>query len=151
MGVGLTVNFADGFSGATPLGQAATHAGGEMTLTNIVGDPLSLWDAFVGLIPGSFGETSTLCILIGAAILLIGGIADWRIILSVFVGGTVMGFVAHTFDSPSYPCSFLTPLEQLCYGGFAFAAVFMATDPVTAARTAAGKYVYGFMIGVIAY
>lgn len=150
MEVGHTVGLADGFSGATPLGQAATHAGGEMTLTNILGDPLSLWDAFLGLIPGSFGETSTLCILIGAAILLIGGIADWRIILSVFVGGALMGFVAHTFSSPTYPCSFLTPWEQLCYGGFAFAAVFMATDPVTAARTAAGKYIYGFMIGVIA-
>lgn len=61
-----------------------------------------------------------------------------------------MGFIAHTFDTPAYPCSFLTPWEQLCYGGFAFAAVFMATDPVTAARTAAGKYIYGFMIGVIA-
>lgn len=150
LGLGGTVNFADGISGATPLGQIATHTEGVLTLRNIVGDPISSWDAFIGLIPGSFGETSTLCILIGAVILLATGVASWRIMLSVFAGGLVMGFIANTFATPAYPASFLSPVDQLLYGGFAFAAVFMATDPVTASRTDVGKFIYGFLIGVIA-
>ena len=143
-------NTIDGFSGATPLGQVATNVGDSLHLTNVVGEPLTYWDMFLGLIPGSFGETSTLCILIGAAILLLTGIASWRIILSVFVGGLAMGFIAHAFATPTYPATLLTPLEQITLGGFAFAAVFMATDPVTAARTDTGKYIYGFLVGVIA-
>ena len=141
---------ADGVSGATPLGQVATTVGDKLHLTNIVGDPLSLWDAFLGLIPGSFGETSTLCILIGAAILLFTGIASWRVMLSVVAGGLFMGWIANLCQTPTYPASMLSPVEQLVFGGFAFAAVFMATDPVTAARTTVGKYVYGFHTGVIA-
>ncbi len=147
LGLGGNVVYADGISGATPLGQLAT---GSTSLTNAVGDPISTWDAFLGLIPGSFGETSTLCILIGAALLLVTGIASWRIMVSVFIGGLCMGWIANTFASPLYPASSLSPLDQLLYGGFAFAAVFMATDPVTAARTGFGKYVYGFLVGVIA-
>lgn len=146
-GLGGHVVFADGVSGATPLGQLAT---GQTAITNAIGDPVSSWDAFLGLIPGSFGETSTLCILIGAAILLLTGIASWRIMLSVFVGGLFMGWIANTFASDLYPASSLSPVDQLLYGGFAFAAVFMATDPVTAARTGVGKYIYGFLVGVIA-
>lgn len=140
----------DGFSGATPLGQIAANTGDAVHLTNVVGEPLTYWDMFLGLIPGSFGETSTLCILIGAALLLLTGIASWRIILSVFVGGFVMALIAHAFSATTYPASMLTPLEQLTLGGFAFAAVFMATDPVTAARTNTGKYIYGFLVGVFA-
>ena len=147
MGEGAVV---DGFSGATPLGQIASNTGDTLTLTNVIGEPLSLWDMFVGLIPGSVGETSTLCILIGAAILLATGIASWRIMLSVFAGGFVMAAIAHACPSASYPASMLTPLQQLTLGGFAFAAVYMATDPVTASRTNPGKYIYGFLIGVIA-
>ncbi len=147
LGEGTTV---DGFSGATPLGQVATNVGDSLHLSNVVGEPLTYWDMFLGLIPGSFGETSTLCILIGAAILLLTGIASWRIILSVFAGGFVMALIAHGFATPTYPASMLTPLEQLTLGGFAFAAVFMATDPVTAARTDTGKYIYGFLVGAIA-
>jgi len=147
LGEGATV---DGFSGATPLGQVATNAGDALHLTNVVGEPLTYWDMFLGLIPGSFGETSTLCILIGGAILLLTGIASWRIILSVFAGGFIMGVIAHSFATPAYPATMLTALEQITLGGFAFAAVFMATDPVTAARTNTGKYIYGFLIGVIA-
>ncbi|MEG1642722.1 MAG: NADH:ubiquinone reductase (Na(+)-transporting) subunit B [Bacteroidales bacterium] len=139
----------EGFSGATPLGQVATQTGGDVVLTNTLGHPLSSWDMFFGLIPGSIGETSTLAILIGAAILLFAGIANWRIIVSVFAGGYVMGLIAHTFSSAVYPGSILLPEDQLCLGGFAFAAVFMATDPVTAARTTLGKYIYGFLIGVM--
>ena len=140
----------DGFSGATPLGQIAANTGDALHLTNVVGEPLTYWDMFLGLIPGSFGETSTLCILIGAALLLLTGIASWRIILSVFVGGFVMALIAHAFSTTTYPASMLTPLEQLTLGGFAFAAIFMATDPVTAARTNTGKYIYGFLVGVFA-
>ena len=140
----------DAFSGATPLGQVATATTANPQITNIVGDPISTLDAFIGLIPGSVGETSTLCILIGAFILLFTGTASWKIMLSVFVGGLFMGFIANMFPSATYPASSLSPIDQVCLGGFAFAAVFMATDPVTGARTELGKYIYGFLIGVIA-
>lgn len=143
-------NVVEGFSGATPLGQIATHVPGtDMVLTDTLGHSLSTWDMFLGLIPGSIGETSTLAILIGAVILLATGIANWRIVLSVFVGGYVMASIAHCFATPTYPGSLLSPIDHLCLGGFAFAAVFMATDPVTASRTTLGKYIYGFLIGVI--
>lgn len=147
---GLGHNLPDAFSGATPLGQIATFTGGKLELLNLRGDAISTWDAFLGLIPGSFGETSTLCILIGAVILLATGIASWRIMLSVIAGGLLMGWIANIFQTPTYPASFLNPFDQLLYGGFAFAAVFMATDPVTAARTGAGKYIYGLLVGVVA-
>ena len=140
----------DAFSGATPLGQIATQSNTVLQMNNVVGQPLTYWDTFLGLIPGSVGETSMIAILIGAVILLLTGIASWRIILSVFAGGLAMGALAHVFATPTYPVSELTALQQISLGGFAFAAVFMATDPVTAARTNAGKYIYGFLIGVIA-
>lgn len=142
----------DTFTGATPLGQVAMQAGEPaVTITSTVSaDPLTTSDMFFGLIPGSFGETSTLCILIGAAILLFAGIASWRIIVSVFAGGAVMSLVANAFATPDYPASMLTVADQLCLGGFAFAAVFMATDPVTSCRTNTGKYIYGFLVGAIA-
>lgn len=146
---------ADGFTGATPLGQiAASGATGPaevaQAMTTLTNEPISTLDMFLGLIPGSFGETSVLCILIGAAILLLTGIASWRIILSVFVGGAFMAFIANSFATPTYPASFLSVADQLCLGGFAFAAVFMASDPVTSCRTNTGKYIYGFLIGVVA-
>ena len=150
LGLGGTARFVDGVSGATPLAQIATSTGGTPVLHNVTGDPLSLWDAFVGLIPGSFGETSTLCVCIGALILLATGIASWRIIVSAIVGCAVMSLIANAFASPLYPASMLTVGQQLCLGGFAFAAVFMATDPVTACRTNAGKWVYGALIGFMA-
>lgn len=147
---GLGFDLPDAFSGATPLGQIASFTGGQLELLNLKGNPISTWDAFLGLIPGSFGETSTLAILIGAVLLLATGIASWRIMLSVVAGGLFMGWIANTFATPTYPASFLNPFDQLLFGGFAFAAVFMATDPVTAARTNAGKYVYGLLVGVVA-
>lgn len=147
LGAGSVV---EGYSGATPLGQVAVNAGDALNLTNIVGEPISLWDSFVGLIPGSIGETSTLAILIGASILLYTKIASWRIMLSVFVGGVVMGYICNFFATPAIPGTLLSPWEQICLGGFAFAAVFMATDPVTGSRTQTGQYIYGFLIGVIA-
>ena len=140
----------DGFTGATPLGQIATQTGPDITLTGINGAVIDTWQAFLGLIPGSFGETSTLCVLLGGILLLAFGIASWRVMLSVFAGGFVMGLVANAFATPTYPGSYVPALDQLLLGGFAFAAVFMATDPVTGARTTAGKYIYGFLIGVVA-
>ena len=148
LGVGDAL--ADGFSCATPLGQIASATGGDFALQGINGASISAWDAFLGLIPGSFGETSVLCVLIGAAVLLLTRGASWRIMLSVVLGGLAMGWLANVCATPTYPASYLSPLDQLLYGGFAFAAVFMATDPVTAARTRKGQYVYGFLIGVIA-
>ncbi len=153
LGVGGEV--ADGFTGATPLGQIATSGATSAqelasSLTTLTNEPLSTWDMFLGLIPGSFGETSTLCILIGAAILLFTRVASWRIILSVFAGGAVMALIANWCATPTYPASFLSVGDQLCLGGFAFAAVFMAPDPVTSCRTNTGKYIYGFLVGVVA-
>lgn len=152
---GLGGNAPDGFTGATPLGQlasasVASPSEAASVMTTLTGSQLTTWDMFLGLFPGSFAETSTLCILIGAAILLLTGIASWRIILSVFAGGAAMAFIANTFATPTYPASFLSVADQLCLGGFAFAAVFMAPDPVTACRTNIGKYIYGFLVGVIA-
>ncbi|MBR1882381.1 MAG: NADH:ubiquinone reductase (Na(+)-transporting) subunit B [Muribaculaceae bacterium] len=140
----------DAFTGATPLGQVATHTGDVLQLNNVVGDPIGTSDAFMGLIAGSPGETSMVAILIGAVILLVTGIASWRIMCSVFAGGLAMAAVAHALPSATYAASLLDPWSQLCYGGFAFMAVFMATDPVTGARTRTGQYIYGFLIGVIA-
>ena len=149
--LGVGTPLPDTFTGATPLGQVATMSGDSaIHMVGVNGAELSTWDLFIGLIPGSFGETSTLCILIGAAILLFTGIASWRIVLSVFAGGAVMSWIAHMTATPAYPVSMLSVGDQLCLGGFAFAAVFMATDPVTAARTDTGKYIYGFLVGVIA-
>ncbi|MEG0949772.1 MAG: NADH:ubiquinone reductase (Na(+)-transporting) subunit B [Bacteroidales bacterium] len=134
-------NVVEGFSGATPLSYAAS---GE-PIKGIVGQSLSAWDGFLGLIPGSIGETSTLAILIGAAILLFTSVASWRIMLSVFAGGALMGWITYAAGA-----STLTVADQIVFGGFAFAAVFMATDPVTGCRTNTGKYIYGFLIGAIA-
>lgn len=140
---------ADTFTGATPLGQVATSVG-DPAMTDIVGQPISCMDAFIGCIPGSPGETSMVAILIGAIILLLTGIASWRIMCSVFVGGLGMAALVHALPSATYPASMLDPLTQLCLGGFAFGAVFMATDPVTGARTKVGQYIYGLLIGMFA-
>lgn len=140
----------DGFTGATPLGQLASATDGGAHITNVIGQPLDSWDAFLGLIPGSWGETSTLCICIGALILLLTGMGSWRIMLSGFVGAFLMGLVANACATPTYPVTMIPSIQQFCYGGLAFALVFMATDPVTACRTNTGKYIYGFLIGVIA-
>ena len=125
----------DGFSGATPLAQVASGLPIECTTL----------DAFLGTIPGSIAETSTLAILIGAVVLLATRVASWRIMLSVFVGGAVTSAIIAAF-SETAP----TVVQQLCLGGFAFAAVFMATDPVTGCRTNTGKIIYGLFIGVMA-
>ena len=130
----------DGFSGATPLAQA--YQGG---LSNI---PYEFSDLFLGFIPGSIGETSTLAILIGAAILIMTGIGSFRIMFSVFAGGYVMGLLFNMWGANEFMK--VPALTQLVMGGFAFGAVFMATDPVTASQTKVGKYIYGFLIGLFA-
>jgi Na+-transporting NADH:ubiquinone oxidoreductase subunit B len=129
----------DGFSGATPLGDAA--AGFSEKIPGI-------WDSFIGTIPGSIGETSTLACLLGASLLLYTGIGSWRIILSVFAGGFAMAFIFNLVGGNTLMQ--LPPLHHLVLGGFAFGAVFMATDPVTAAQSNTGKFIYGFLIGVFA-
>ena len=139
----------DGFSGATPLGQIATATEPTTTLTNIVGDPIGFWDAFCGLIPGSVGETSVIAILLGACLLLITGIASWKTMLSIFVGGGLTAFLFNIGGIETAAAQ--TPwYMHLVLGGFAFGAVFMATDPVTSARTETGKWIYGFLIGMMA-
>ena len=153
--LGLGMPVADTVSGATPLGQIAVSgatSASELSaaMTDLSGKAIDLWQMFVGLMPGSFAETSTLCILIGAIILLATGIASWRIVVSVFAGGAIMSLIAHWCATPLYPASYLSAGEQLCLGGFAFAAVFMATDPVTSCRTNTGKYIYGFLVGALA-
>lgn len=142
----------DTFTAATPLGQLATSTAdtGLSYVTDIAGNAVTTWDAFLGLIPGSFGETSTLCICIGALILLFTGMASWKIMLSAVAGSLGMATLAHICATDLYPISFVNPLDQLFLGGFAFAIVFMATDPVTAARTETGKWIYGFLVGAIA-
>ena len=125
----------DATTGATALEQLATT--GQMQW--------SVMDAFLGFIPGSFGETSTLCILLGGLFLLWTGVASWRTMLSVFVGGLAMGYLFQTVGATDYPAYY-----HLLVGGFAFGAVFMATDPVTSAQTNVGKYIVGFMTGALA-
>ncbi len=123
----------DAISQATPLAQMAL--GQPLTYTSA--------DMFWGLIPGSIGETSTFCVLLGALLLLLTNVASWRIMLSVFVGGFLMSLA---FE----PVSHVEAYQQLLMGGFAFGAVFMATDPVTSAQTNIGKYIYGLLIGAMA-
>lgn len=127
----------DGFTGATPMADAATGA-----------INFSVADAFFGFIPGSIGETSTLAILIGAVILIVTGIGNWKIMISTIAGGVVMGIILNIFAVNAYMA--LPFWQHLILGGFAFGAVFMATDPVSAAQTAKGKWIYGFLIGILA-
>lgn len=135
----------DGFSGATALGDLAasgTHG-------------YSVAEMFIGTIPGSIGETSALACLIGAAILLYTGVGSWRIMFSVFAGGAAMAAIfnavaPHALSAAQQGFMATPVLEQLLLGGFMFGAVFMATDPVSAAQTNKGKYIYGFLIGFFA-
>ncbi len=129
----------DGFSGATPLGNLAQNVSDKLP-TNL--------DAFYGFIPGSIGETSKLAILIGAVILLYTGIGSWKIMLSTFVGGALMGLIFNAFPGNSY--MELPFYQHFLYGGFVFGAVFMATDPVTASQTEKGKWIYGILTGMLA-
>jgi Na+-transporting NADH:ubiquinone oxidoreductase subunit B len=136
----------DGFTGATPLAQ--THTAAWPEITDSLGANLSNLDLFLGLFPGSIGETSKLCILLGGIFLLATGIANWRTMASVFTGGLLTAALFHHFAAGGSPQ--LPPLTALLTGGFAFGAVFMATDPVTSPRTQAGKYIFGLATGALA-
>jgi Na+-transporting NADH:ubiquinone oxidoreductase subunit B len=151
----------DGFSGATPLANAAAGSFDKFP---------TVFDMALGAIPGSIGETSFIAIMIGAAILLYTGVGSWKIMLSVFFGGLIMGAIlnlgaagelistsekAHEIGmglmaAKSNPYLALPWFQHILLGGFAFGAVFMATDPATAAQTEKGKWIYGFLIGFIA-
>lgn len=142
----------DGFSGATVL---AYGAGAAANGTNMMADMaghwydgmFTFWNMFLGVIPGSIGETSTLMCLLGAALLIATGVGSWKIIFSVFGGAYFMGLIFNIAGSNSF---MLMPAHyHLVAGGLAFGAVFMATDPVSAAQTETGKWIYGFLIGIL--
>ncbi|HAP71237.1 MAG TPA: NADH:ubiquinone reductase (Na(+)-transporting) subunit B [Cryomorphaceae bacterium] len=143
----------DGYSGATALGDLATTVGQGMgnPATDAVmtqfgtGGHYSFMNAFLGLIPGSIGETSALLILLGGLFLVFKGVGSWKIMLSFFIGGFVMAGIFNLFAVNEFMG--LNPLHQLMLGGFIFGMVFMATDPVSAAQTETGKYIYGFLAG----
>lgn len=135
-GLGANEGIVDGFSGATPLAHAA--AGDTMP---------SIADMFFGFIPGSIGETSTLAILLGAVILIYTGIGSWKIMLSCVLGALGVGFLLNLTAANAY--MEMPAYIHLVMGGFAFGAVFMATDPVTGAQTETGKWIYGFLIGAL--
>ena len=130
----------DGYTAATALGVAATSGAAPVWDMNMV------W----GLIPGSIGETSVVAIALGALILLGTGVASWKTMLSVFVGGGLMAWVFNQCGAADNAVAMMPWYQHLALGGFCFGAVFMATDPVTSCRTECGKYIYGFLIGVVA-
>lgn len=129
----------DGFSGATPLANAAAGMFEKIP---------SVWEMFLGTIPGSIGETSVIAILIGAVILVATGMGSWKIMFSMTAGGLAMGLLFNAFAANPY--MEIPAWHHLIMGGFAFGAVFMATDPVTAAQTERGKWIYGFLTGFLA-
>jgi len=132
-------NAVDGFSGATPLANAIE--GGINAIPSIM-------ESFIGIIPGSVAETSGLAILIGAALLLISGIASWRVMTGMFLGGYAMGLIFNAFAVNLF--MEVPAIQQIVMGGFLFGMVFMATDPVSAAQTNKGKWIYGFLTGLLA-
>ena len=129
----------DGYTAATALGQAAVAEAPAWDMNMV-------W----GFIPGSIGETSVVAIALGALILLGTGVASWKTMLSVFVGGGLMAWVFNQIGNPENAVAMMPWYQHLALGGFCFGAVFMATDPVTSCRTECGKYIYGFLIGVVA-
>ena len=135
---------ADGVSGATLLARATL--GGSPA----VAEAVSLWDAFIGLIPGSMGETSVIACLAGALVLVITGVGSWRIMVSVAVGTGAMALLLNTIGSPTNPFFDVQPAWHFLLGGWAFGTVYMATDPVSAPAAPRGQYVYGVLIGLLA-
>ena len=139
----------DGFSGETLLAQSIVSDTNYIDQAGQAYGSVSdtIFAAFMGWIPGSIGETSTLAILIGAAILLITGIGSWRIMLSFLLGGLSMSLLFNLWDHNAFMR--VDPILQICMGGFMFGMVFMATDPVSAAQTNMGKWIYGFLAGFL--
>ena len=133
----------DGYSGATALSDA---------YNGLINKIPSILESFIGTIPGSASETSALLILIGAAYLIISGVGSWRIIISGIIGGLFMSLVFNYFSANIETTNYLlkiNPFHQICLGGFLFGVVFMATDPVSASQTTMGKWIYGFMVGLL--
>lgn len=148
-GVWLAAGQADGVSGATVLTAMANSPVGTSPVDST---PLgySWWDCFIGVIPGSMGETSTLACLLGAGILIATGIGSWRIMVGVVLGALAMSGILFAFqDMMGYSLAYIPPHWHLVIGGFAFGTVFMATDPVSASMTETGKWWYGALIGVV--
>tara|TARA_A100001015_G_scaffold264227_1_gene311687 strand:- start:1865 stop:3049 length:1185 start_codon:yes stop_codon:yes gene_type:complete len=140
----------DGWSGATALGVAAITPMGESAEESIINAGYNLQDAFLGFIPGSIGETSVVCVLIGAAILILTKVGSWRTMFGSLIGATLMTLIFNAVAGPNLiPFLGLGPAWQLSIGSFAFASVFMATDPVSSPSLEASKFIYGFLIGVL--
>jgi Na+-transporting NADH:ubiquinone oxidoreductase subunit B len=146
----------EGYSGATALAVAYQTTASDIgsvttalanTNTVVSADFFSFANMFFGFIPGSIGETSALMALIGAAVLILTGVGSWKIITSVFAGAWVMGIICNLLAANPYMA--MPAHYHLVMGGLAFGAVFMATDPVTATQTETGKWIYGFLIGVV--
>ncbi len=154
----VTTATVDGFSGATLLARVAEAAPNEegnaylgaIEAMKVNGDPVSWFDAFLGSVPGSIGETSTLACLLGAALLIVTGVASWRIMVAMVGGGLAMTLILNLVGSETNEMMNLPFQWHFVIGGFAFGMVFMATEPVTAAYTQMGKYVYGAGIGIMA-
>lgn len=145
-GLGAAVENVDAYTCATALQHAANGAPLAGAAPDVV---LSTQDMLFGFMPGSIGETSVVAIAIGAVILLWTGVASWRIMFSVFAGGILMAML-FGYTMPENPVAQIPAWQHLILGGFCFGAVFMATDPVTSARTETGKYIYGLGIGAMA-
>ncbi|MBQ6086700.1 MAG: NADH:ubiquinone reductase (Na(+)-transporting) subunit B [Bacteroidales bacterium] len=133
-------SLADGITGATPLSFTADCKQGIDALTS----HFSFWDMFAGTIPGCVGETSVIAILLGAIVLIWTGVASWKVMFSSVLGALFTGWLAGVLGATAVPAYY-----HLVMGGFAFGTVFMATDPVTSAQTEKGKWIYGFLIGVL--
>jgi Na+-transporting NADH:ubiquinone oxidoreductase subunit B len=136
----------DGFSGATSLGLLAAAQPPDVYLESL---HVSWLQAFLGTIPGSLGETSALACLLGAVLLIATGVGSWRIMAGVLAGGMGLSTICWAVGSDTNALVNLPPWWHLVLGGYAFGLVFMATDPVSAAMTETGKWVYGILIGVV--
>ncbi len=137
----------DGFSGATPLAQWAE--GGKDALVNTLGEKITWMDAFIGNIPGSLGEGSTLMIILGAVMIVGLGIASWRIMAGILLGAFLCSSIFNAVGSDTNYMFSMTFIWHLVLGGFAFGTVFMATDPVSSSFTESGKWAFGILIGVM--
>lgn len=144
-----TTNYVDGFTGATPLALATNPDPATGGVAGLAAHGYDMLGCFIGTIPGSFGETSTLACLIGALFLIVVGVASWRVMLSMTVGGMGLATLLYFLGSDTNAAFNLGPFWHFVLGGFAFGMVFMATDPVSAANTHVGQYIYGLLIGAL--
>ena len=141
----------DAFTGATPLAVAAASQAGGGVVAAMEASGVSWMDAFLGFLPGSMGEVSALACILGAGILIATGVGSWRIMASMVLGGIAGAFLMNAIASPTSSGIMAVSWQwHLVLGGFAFGCVYMATDPVSAAATHLGKWIYGFLIGVLA-